>query len=258
MSFTSQQTAMNRVVREIHAVDGLIAHAAEGAERPVFPHQDKRKRPVIWLEEVGFLWLRGQDVIEPVARGFILRPSVKRRLNQARDGLIGQHEVLETRELYSPDNVVRPVAVNTRSTALDRLARRPGQELNKRWLSPAEVEAGRALARDFHRAGEGQIGTQDFTSSGVQGGDRAGGAERAMLHRITTATRLRTAREILGTDLAPGVIALCCHDESLDVIERTERWAAGSGKQIIKLGLARLVTLYGTEAGVRSGGASAS
>jgi hypothetical protein len=36
----------------------------------------------------------------------------------------------------------------------------------------------------------------------------------------------------------------------LDEIERVENWAAGSGKQIIKLGLARLVALYGTEVGV--------
>ena len=251
MSYTSQQMAMDRVVRDIHAVDGLISGAAQGAERPVFPHQDKRKRPVLWLEEVGFRWLKSQDVIELLPRGYILRPSVTRRLNQAREGVIGQHQVLQTRDIYTPDNVIRPASLNTDASALERLARRSGSEKQGRWLSAAEVEAGRALAKDFHRAGEGQIGTQDFASSGVQGGDRAGGAERAMLHRITTSTRLRTARELLGPDLAPGVIALCCHDESLDVIERAERWAAGSGKQIIKLGLARLVTLYGTEAGVR-------
>jgi len=71
-----------------------------------------------------------------------------------------------------------------------------------------------------------------------------------MLARITASTRLRTAREILGPDLAPALIALCCRQENLDEIERVENWAAGSGKQIIKLGLARLVGLYGTEVGV--------
>lgn len=249
MSYTSQQRDMNQVVRDIHAVNGLIANEAQGAERPVFPEQDQRKRPVIWIEEPGFLWLRGQGVIEPVERGYILTGSVKRRLNRGRDGALGQHDVMESREIYTPDAVIRPADINTNASALDRLARRRGQERHGLWLSAAEVEAGRALARDYIRAGEGQIGTQDFSASGVQGGDRAGAAERAMLSRITTSTRLRTAREILGADLAPGVIALCCHDESLDVIERTERWATGSGKQIIKLGLARLVTLYGTEAG---------
>lgn len=254
MSYTSQQRGMDRLVRDIHAVNGLIAATAQGAERPVFPHQDQRKRPVIWLEEAGFVWLRGQDMIEPVLRGFALKPSVTRRLNQARDGVIGQHEALETREIYAPDRVVRAANINTRATALDRLSRRRGQEANKRWLSTAELEAGRALARDYDRAGQGQIGTQNFGAPCVDGGDRAGGAERSMLARITASTRLRTAREILGGDLAPGVIALCCRDESLDEIERAERWAAGSGKQIIKLGLARLVVLYGTEPGAPSTG----
>jgi len=125
---------------------------------------------------------------------------------------------------------VRAANINTRVTPLDRLARRPGKEANKRFLSAAEIEAGHALMRDYHRAGEGQIGGQNFASPSVDGGDRHGAAERAMLRRITASTRLRTAREI-------------------DEIERTESWAMGSGKQIIKLGLARLITLYGTEVG---------
>ncbi len=251
MSYTSQHRAMSRIMRDIHAVNGLIAAEAQGSERPVFPQQDQRKRPALWIEQTGFVWLKGQDVIEPVPRGFILRPSVCRRLNKGEDVALGQHTNLETREIYTPDKVIRNASINTGATSLDRLARRRGQERNGRWLSTAEVEAGRALARDYHRAGQGQIGTQDFTSSGVQGGDRNGAAERAMLSRITASTQLRTVREKLGSDLAPGVIALCCHDESLDVIERNERWATGSGKQIVKLGLARLVTLYGTEVGVK-------
>jgi len=249
MNQLSRNHVMNRMVRDIHAVDGLIAAKAQGSDRPVFPDQDQRKRPVIWLEQAGFVWLRGQGMIEPVERGFILAGSVVWRLKNGRDGAQGQHQTREEQDVYTPDAVVRPANVNTRSTPLDRLARRRGQESNGRWLSSAELEAGHALARDYYRAGEGKIASQDFTGASVQGGDRAGAAERAMLSRITASTRLRAAREILGDDLAPGVIALCCRQESLDVVERTERWAAGSGKQIVKLGLARLVRLYGTEVG---------
>lgn len=248
MSYTSDALAMDRMIRDIHAINGLIADEAQGADRPVYPERDKRKRPAIWLENTGFHWLRGQDMIEPDMQGYVLKPSVVRRLKSGGDGAIGQHQDRVSNEIYTPNGVVRPATVNTRSSALDRLARRSGSERG-RWLSDAELEAGRALARDYHRAGEGRIGGQDFTSPGVQGGDRAGAAERAMLSRITSSTRLRTAREILGEDFAPGVIALCCRSDSLEEVERVERWARGSGKQLIKMGLARLVRLYGTEAG---------
>jgi len=254
MSYTSERLAMTHMVRDIHRVDGLIADAEEGRERPVYPHRDKRKRPVIWIEQAGFHWLRGQGMIEPHLRGYVLAPTVIRRLDaggsELEDLASRQHQGRIEREIYTPDRVVRPANINTRITPLDRLARRRGSEADGRFLSAAEVEAGHALARDYNRAGEGRITSQDFSNPGVDGGNRNGAAERAMLRRITASTRLRTAREILGPDLAPGLIALCCRMENLDEIERVESWAAGSGKQIIKLGLARLVTLYGTEVGV--------
>jgi len=245
MSYSSQALEMDHILRDIHKVDGLIATQPQGQDHPVFPYRDKRKRPVIWIEHAGFKWLRGQKMITPHMRGFVLSEAVTKRLKN------GENAVSEaTRETYVPD-ATRPAAnFNRRSTPLERLARRAGRERGRRWLSGAELEAGLALARDYIRAGEGQIATQDFLSAGVDGGDRNGAAERAMLSRITANTRLRTAREILGSDLAPGLIALCCRQESLEEVERTEHWAAGSGKQIVKLGLARLVRLYGTEAGV--------
>ena len=253
MTYTAQKLAMTHMVRDIYKVDGLIAEEAQGRDHPVFPHRDQRKRPVIWIEQAGFHWLRGHGMIEPHLKGFVLAETVVRRLEAGGDELEGdaarQHQARTQREIYTPDRVVRPANVNTRITPLDRLARRVGGEANKRFLSAAEIEAGHALARDYHRAGEGRISSQDFSNPGVQGGDRNGAAERAMLARITASTRLRTAREILGPDLSPALIALCCRQENLDEIERVENWAAGSGKQIVKLGLARLVGLYGTEVG---------
>lgn len=250
MSYTSETLAMNHLVRDIHKVDGLIAEFPQGQDHPVFPKRDQRKRPVIWIEKAGFHWLRGQGMIASHLRGFVLAPTVIQRLNAGQEGTIGQHQSRVERDVYTPDGVVRPANVNTRITPLDRLARRRGVEANKRFLSAAELEAGHALARDYYRAGEGRIASQDFANPGVDGREKNGAAERAMLSRITASTRLRTAREILGPDLAPGLIALCCRQESLEQIEHTESWAIGSGKQIVKLGLARLVRLYGTEAGV--------
>jgi hypothetical protein len=245
MNYSSEALEMHHILRDIHKVDGLIATKPQGSDHPVFPCRDKRKRPVIWIEQAGFKWLRGQKMITPHMRGYVLASTVTRRLER------GESAVTEaSREAYVPD-ASRPAAnLNRRITPLERLARRGGREPGKRWLSAAEVEAGKALARDYMRAGEGQMVTQDFMSAGVEGGDRNGAAERAMLARITASTRLRSAQALLGPDLAPGLIALCCRQESLEEVERTEHWAAGSGKQIVKLGLARLVRLYGTEAGV--------
>jgi len=244
MSYTSQALAMDHILRDIHRIDGLISHEPQGRDHPVFPHRDKRKRPMFWIEQAGFQWLRGQRMIAPHERGFVLSDDVMQRIQN------GEGAVEEASQgLYIPD-VSRPAANGGTGVApLDRLARRVGPERGKKWLSAAQVEAGHALMRDYARAGEGQMATQDFMAAGVEGGDRNGAAERAMLRRITAGTRLRAAREKLGPDLAPALIAFCCRQDALETVERDQRWAAGSGKQIIKLGLARLAELYGTEVG---------
>ena len=244
MTYTSQALAMDHILRDIHKIDGLISHVAQGCDHPVFPHRDKRKRPVIWIEQAGFQWLRGQKMISPHMRGFVLSDAVIERIQNGEGAVAGPDQTV-----YIPDVSRVAANANLHSTPLDRLARRPGRERGRRWLTAAEVEAGYALIRDYARAGEGQMASQDFTNPGVDGGDRNGAAERVMLARITAGTRLRAAREKLGPDLAPGLIAFCCRQDDLEDVERQERWAAGSGKQIIKLGLARLAELYGTEAG---------
>ena len=168
MSYTSQRLAMTHLVRDIHKVDGLIADTAEGRDHPVFPKRDQRKRPVIWIEQAGFHWLRGQAMIEPHLRGFVLAETVVRRLNSGHENVedlyLTQHQGREAREIYTPDHVVRAANINMRSTPLDRLARRRGQEADGRFLSAAEIEAGHALMRDYYRSGEGQTATQDFTN----------------------------------------------------------------------------------------------
>lgn len=244
MSYTSQALAMDHVLRDIHKIDGLISELPQGRDHPVFPFRDKRKRPVIWIEQAGFQWLRGQKMICFHERGFVLAESVTERLN------MGEGAIVDTsKTAYIPDLAGTPANTNSKVTPLDRLARRPGRERGRRWLSAAEVEAAHALMRDYIRAGEGAMTTQDFSNPGVDGGDRNGAAERAMLARITAGTRLRAAREKLGPDLAPAVIAFCCCQTDLETVERDQRWASGSGKQIMKLGLARLAELYGTVVG---------
>ena len=84
MSYTSQVLEMDHILRDIHKVDGLIATRPQGSDHPVFPYRDKRKRPVIWIEQASFQWLRGQKMITPHMRGFVLADSVTRRLKKGR------------------------------------------------------------------------------------------------------------------------------------------------------------------------------
>jgi hypothetical protein len=235
-------SAFQPILQNIYRVDGLIDLTPQGAERPVFPRRDRRKRPALWLERDAFAWLRAEGALEEVTRGYVLSQSTVRRLRHGREGALGQHEALQERNIYISGGSIRPAHVNTRITALDRLARR-------RFLSKAEYEAGQALARDYARAGHGQIATQDFMASGADGGDRAGAAERAMLNRVTASTRLTAARVAMGEGLAGPVIAVCCRDERIDEVERAERWAKGAGRNLIKVGLGCLVKLYGTQPG---------
>jgi len=190
MSYTSQALAMDHILRDIHKIDGLISREPQGSDHPVFPHRDKRKRPVIWIEQAGFQWLRGLKMIAPHMRGFVLSDAVAERIENGEGAVVDPSDAV-----YIPDVSRVAANANLHSTPLDRLARRPGLERGKKWLSAAEVEAGYALIRDYAR------------------------------------------------------LAFCCRQDELEAVERQERWAAGSGKQIVKLGLARLAELYGTAPG---------
>ena len=72
MSYSSQALEMDHILRDIHKVDGLISTRPQGGDHPVFPYRDKRKRPVIWIEQASFQWLRGQKMITPHMRGLSL------------------------------------------------------------------------------------------------------------------------------------------------------------------------------------------
>jgi hypothetical protein len=128
------------------------------------------------------------------------------------------------------------------------LARKRGRD-GRLILTAAQVEAGRRLALDYAQAGAGHLSTQKYDAAGIDGGRKTDAQETQILSRITAKTRLTAARAALGDGLERAVIAVCCHEESLESVERAERWVKSSGLSILKIGLQRLVKLYGTEAG---------
>lgn len=240
MGPSSEAVLLGRIV----AIQGLIEAAPDNAARKVFPRGDKRKRPAFWLTCEDFTRLERSGVLQETPRGFVVKDEVSRRM---RRGVSGQHSDTEERDVYLPDGSLRKAAFNTRSSALERLARKRGRD-GRLILNAAEIEAGRRLAQDYARAGYGDIRTQNFESPSVDGGDRNGATEKRLLASMTAKTRYLAARHALGEGLESAVVAVCCRDEDLSAVERAENWAKASGLSILKIGSSRLVTLYGTNA----------
>ncbi|WP_409433474.1 DUF6456 domain-containing protein [Litorimonas sp. RW-G-Af-16] len=220
----------------------------------VFPNGDRRRRTgVFWVQHDRLQRLLAEGALDRTPKGYVVRPSLERRLKNTKistSSVDGQHYDLEERDIFIPGGSIRKANLNRRNSALERLARKRGRD-GRLILRACEVEAGRRLAKDYAMAGAGHVSTQNYDTAGVDGGRRADAQENTILSHMTAKTRLLAARAALGDGLENAVIAVCCRDESLDSVERAERWVKSSGLSILKIGLARLVTLYGTEAGSR-------
>lgn len=237
-----------RIIHRIMEHKGLVDAKAQTDARKVFPNGDRRKRPVFWLTDKEVRRLISKDALKRTAKGYVIMPALARSIRLGKVVGTSPHQKLEMQDVYIPEGVMRKASVNARANALERIARkkdRQGQFI----LSPAEIEAGRRLAKDYALAGLGHISTQNYMSAGADGGDRKNLQEDNILQSLTARTRLKAAEAAMGDGLNKAVIAVCCRDESLDSVERAERWVKSSGLTILKLGLSRLVKLYGTQAG---------
>ena len=243
-----------KLVRRLVADNGVIDVSTDTDALQVFPNGDRRRRAgVFWLPRESFKRLIAEDAICPSNKGYVVTPSLARRVrfaksSKAGQSVDGQHYETEERDIYIPEGSVRKAAINRRTNALERLARKRGRD-GRLILTAAQVEAGRRLALDYAQAGAGHLSTQKYDAAGIDGGRKTDAQETQILSRITAKTRLTAARAALGDGLERAVIAVCCHEESLESVERAERWVKSSGLSILKIGLQRLVKLYGTEAG---------
>jgi len=218
---------------------------------PAHPNGDRRKRPAFWIPAEDLQALKSEGAIELNASGYTVLPSVKRRLQNGKNGNAqNQHYDLHEREVYVAGGVKRQAHVNTRLSALDRLAHKTDVE-GRPVLDACLIEAGRHIARDYHAAGSGLTSTQRYDSVGIAGSAALQNkVEDQFIRAADAKARLQFAREAIGSGLDTAVIAVCCLDQSLDAVERTERWARGTGLTILILGLTRLSAHYGTESGV--------
>lgn len=220
---------------------------------PAKPGGDKRKRPLFWVPVKDVQMLLSYGALELHKDGYRVAKTAERRLKHGRDGSAAQqHYDLEEREVYVQGGVKRKAAVNTRLTALDRLARRTDYD-GRPLLDAPLVEAGQRITRDYHASGHGLTATQRYDIAGVDDGGNRNSAEDQFIKAADAKLRVQEAREAMGSGLDVAVITVCCLDQSLESVERAERWASGSGLTVLKLALTKLSTHYGTIAGVKGG-----
>jgi hypothetical protein len=242
LSLTDHQLA-----RDLADHRAIIVKEDRADAYPAYAYGDRRKRPLRWVSDASFRNLNSFGGLEAGPRGYGVTESFARRL-KAGDAHAHQHRNIEEREIYIDSGVKRPVRINSGMTAFDRLSRRKDNQ-GQALLSDAEQEAGRRLIHDYACAGHGHVATQNYMSAGEDKGHYSGGAEDAHIRRIDSAKRYEAARLALGEGLDKAVLAICCHDQRLEHIERAEKWARGTGLTLLKMGLMRLVKHYGTQAG---------
>lgn len=239
------------IKRLIHHKACISVASGCGDAFPAHPHSDRRKRPVFWVPIQDMRALKASGAIELGDSGYVVTKSVKRRLEKGRTGHVtSQHYDLQEKDVYLQNGAKRSARVNTRLSALDRLAHRTDID-GRPILQSSFVEAGKHLARDYNASGHGLTTTQHYDGASVDGGQSSNNSVEDQFIRAADAkARLKEARDAIGSGLDIAVIAVCCLDQSLDMVERTEKWAKGSGLTLLKMGLSRLADHYGTVAGI--------
>ena len=237
------------LVRRLCQNEAVIVVKKGVDAHPAYKKGDRRKRPAFWVGQESFTRLQSMGGLASKGVGFVIAKSLEKRIAKPSANVFAdQHRDIEDREIYIESGVRRPARFNAALSALDRLARRT-DTTGCPLLSKPEYEAGQRFARDYALSGYDRIATQNYMCAGEDKTGYRGGEEHMFQSRLDARKRLKAARDIMGTGLDTAVIAVCCLDQNLAQIERAENWAKASGLTILKIGLGRLVMLYGTTSG---------
>lgn len=239
-----------RLVKRLTHMDARVDVSTDVDCYPAFPKGNRRRKPVCWIERGTLQRLVNCDILTRKNGQVSVSKRYQKKFKAREDvgDKAAQHRDMETREIYTPDGVIRKARINRRVSVLRSIARKrlPG---GANLLSPAQVEAGEQFAKDYTLSGMGFVTAQDFTRAEVDGGFNPAAQENAIISRMDRRKRVNEATSCLGPGLDRAVIAVCCEDWSLDQLERTENWARHSGVTILKLALDRLAQFYGTVPG---------
>ena len=213
--------------------------SAEGDGYAVRVAADRRRRPLMRLDEAAFRRLAREPGLKRRAEGWALTGPVA----EPAPDRAGRPNVIEgERPVAEGDGRVRMRRANLGESPIAWLARRRDAH-GRPWLTPAEAAAGEKLREDFHLAGALGRLTMAWDAAPRGRAPRGPGLEPAE-RGIEAKARLAAALEAVGPGLREILEHVCLRSSALEAAERGLGLPARSGKTVLKLALQRLATHY--------------
>ncbi|WP_068317198.1 DUF6456 domain-containing protein [Polycladidibacter hongkongensis] len=107
-------------------------------------------------------------------------------------------------------------------------------------IDEAQVMAGERLRSTFDQA-QKQLSIKSNWSAQISYG---GPSKHDYTFESQASRHLQATFSVIGPELSPVLLAVCCHGIGLQELEKQERWPARSGRIILRLALQRLVSYY--------------
>lgn len=200
---------------------------------------DRRRRPVLCLDEAAFLSLASDPglAVRPEG-GWRLRPAMEHKPDDA--GRPGFEEGVRT--LMLPDGRTGTRRANLGESPILWLARRKDVS-GRPWLTPAEAAAGERLRMDAETASLGPSVTMrwDALPRAASGqGVRSSPTDRALAARARVQAALQSALPHHRAMLE----RICLHGSSLQLAEQGLGLRRRQGKTVLKQALTNLAAHY--------------
>ncbi|MDG2523347.1 DUF6456 domain-containing protein [Caulobacter segnis] len=202
--------------------------------------QDRRRRPLLRLDEAAFAALAREPGLKPRGQGgyVLARPPEPDAPPAARPGVMeGERMVAEA------DGRLVARRANLGESPIAWLARRRDPQ-GRPWLTPLQAAAGERLRDDFMRAGTLGRLTMAWDAGPRSRGGRGPGLEPAERARAAK-DRIARALDAVGPGLREILERVCGAGSALDATERALGLPRRSGKTVLALALDRLAGHYG-------------
>lgn len=211
---------------------------------PVHPKGRKRQHPVCWVEPETISRLLGLKLLEYSGVNLRVNPHMAAYISGDRGIAEPANQAVPVRETELEPGL-RGRAQLSELRKLERRQSQSGEAL----LSAAQIEAGEQFARDYLLSRRHTGLTRDYGNVRVDMSDRAGRVENSLHHRIDRNRRLSEATSCLTPRLERIIVGVCCDNQSLDRLERAQKWPRHSAIMMLQIGLELLAQFYGTKPG---------
>lgn len=225
----------------------VLARANAGGGFGVFPHGDRRRRPLARLSVPEARALEADGIL---AKGrerdeLILSEAGRARMTRTAaapdEAFLAQHAVIEDRAIMRPCGDTRSARAVAATPIIRRLAAlKDGREAP--WFTQAELAAAAALHADWERGQSGLLRGSDWSAPPLSGAGRGGGngLEEALARRCDATRRLGDTLDALAAPLRRIVEHVVFRGGGLEALERGEGWPARSAKLGLKMALAQV------------------